>query len=124
MHVRSISRLVLITLLLGCALSRQVAAQSPTSSTSTRQTPPGVVGTSAANGDGVFGQATTGRGVVGISASGSGVQGNSQEGRGVVGISDTRTGSKGEAIATWVCGAQPRHKLEPEENSIILAEGT
>ena len=32
--------------------------------------------------------------------------------------------SKGAARATWVCGAQPRHKLEPEENSIILAEGT
>jgi len=32
--------------------------------------------------------------------------------------------SKGEAIATWVWGAQPRHKLEPEENFIILAEGT
>ncbi len=104
MHVRSISRLVLITLLLGCAWSRQVAAQSPTSSTSTRQTPPGVVGTSAANGDGVFGQATTGRGVVGISASGSGVQGNSQEGRGVVGISDTRTGVEGRShshVGVW-----------------------
>ena len=32
--------------------------------------------------------------------------------------------SKGAVRATWVCGAQPRHKLGLEENFIILAEGT
>jgi hypothetical protein len=103
-HVRSISRLILVTLLLGCTLSGQVAAQSPTSSTTAGQTPPGVFGTNTANGDGVFGKATTGRGVVGISASGSGVQGNSQEGRGVVGISDTRPGVEGRSqshVGVW-----------------------
>ena len=104
MHVRSISRLILVTLLLGCTLSGQVAAQSPTSSTTAGQTPPGVFGTNTANGDGVFGKATTGRGVVGISASGSGVQGNSQDGRGVVGISDTRPGVEGRSqshVGVW-----------------------
>ena len=104
MRVRSISRLILFALLLGCTLSRQVAAQSPTSSPATRQTPPGVFGTNTANGDGVFGSATTGRGVVGVSASGSGVQGNSQEGRGVVGISDAKAGVEGQShshVGVW-----------------------
>lgn len=104
MHVPSISRLLLVILLLGCALSIRVAAQFPTPSISTSQTPPGVFGTSTANGDGVFGKATTGRGVVGVSASGSGVQGNSQEGRGVVGLSETRAGVEGQSrshVGVW-----------------------
>ena len=104
MHGHSISRLILVTLMIGCALSIQVAAEPPVSSTSTSQMIPGVFGNNTANGDGVFGKATTGRGVVGVSESGTGIQGNSQEGRGVVGISDTKAGVEGQShsqVGVW-----------------------
>src|SRR5215471_19732881 len=73
-------------------------------STSTSQMIPGVFGNNTANGDGVFGKATTGRGVVGVSESGTGIQGNSQEGRGVVCISDTKAGVEGQShshVGVW-----------------------
>ena len=83
------SRIVLVFLLICCVFAKQLMADPPASYTSTSPTIPGIYGTNTANGDGVFGKATTGRGVVGASEGGIGVQGNAREGRGVVGVSDT-----------------------------------
>ena len=98
------SRFVLVLLLVCFAFSRQVTADPPASYTSTSPTVPGVYGTNMANGDGVFGNATTGRGVVGASEGGIGVQGNAREGRGVVGVSDTKAGVEGQSqghVGVW-----------------------
>ena len=97
-------RFILVLLLVCFASSRQVAADPPASYTSTSPTIPGVYGTNTANGDGVFGNATTGRGVVGASEGGIGVQGNAREGRGVVGVSDTKAGVEGQSqghVGVW-----------------------
>jgi hypothetical protein len=91
------SRIVLVFLLICFAFARQVTADPPASYTSTSPTIPGVYGTNTANGDGVFGKATAGRGVVGASEGGIGVQGTAREGRGVVGVSDTKAGVEGQS---------------------------
>ena len=91
------SRFVLVLLLVCFAFAKKVMADPPTSYTSTNPNVPGVYGTNTASGDGVFGDATTGRGVVGASESGIGVQGNAREGRGVVGVSDTKAGVEGQS---------------------------
>jgi hypothetical protein len=63
---------------------------------STSQNIPGVLGENTANGDAVFGQASSGgRGVVGVSDSHTGVEGNSTSGTGVWGSSGTGTGVNG-----------------------------
>ena len=98
------SHCVLILLLLYLTISSKVAADPSASYTSTSPAVPGVYGTNTANGDGVFGSATTGRGVVGASESGIGVQGNAKEGRGVVGISATKAGVEGQSqghVGVW-----------------------
>ena len=98
------SRFVLLLLLVCFACSRQVTADPPAPYTSTSPTVPGVYGTNTANGDGVFGNATMGRGVVGASEGGIGVHGNSREGCGVVGISDTKAGVEGQSqgyVGVW-----------------------
>jgi hypothetical protein len=98
------SRFVLVLLLVCFAFTRKVMADPPASYTSTSPTVPGVYGTNMANGDGVFGNATTGRGVVGASEGGIGVQGNAREGRGVVGVSDTKAGVEGQSqghVGVW-----------------------
>jgi hypothetical protein len=57
---------------------------------------PGVLGENTANGDAVFGQASSGgRGVVGVSDSHTGVEGTSTSGTGVWGSSVTATGVNG-----------------------------
>ena len=98
------SHVVLILLLLYFTISSKVAADPSASYTSASPAVPGVYGTNTANGDGVFGSATTGRGVVGASESGIGVQGNAKEGRGVVGISATKAGVEGQSqghVGVW-----------------------
>ena len=98
------SRFVLILLLVCFTCSRKVTAEPPASYTSTSSTVPGVYGTNTANGDGVFGNATMGRGVVGASEGGIGVHGNARDGRGVVGISDTKAGVEGQSrgyVGVW-----------------------
>ena len=98
------SRFVLVFLLVCFVSAGKVAAEPPASYTSTSSTIPGVYGTNTANGDGVFGNATTGRGVVGASEGGIGVQGNAREGRGVVGVSDTKNGVEGQSqghVGVW-----------------------
>ena len=77
-----------------------------------------------ASGDGVFGNATTGRGVVGASEGGIGVQGNASEGQGVVGVSATKAGVEGRARAMLGCGEKPWRRLGQEENFITTAAGT
>src|SRR5215510_5177683 len=86
------SRVVLILLVVCFACSRQVTADPPASYTSTSPTVPGVYGTNTANGDGVFGNATMGRGVVGASEGGIAAHDHSRERRGVVAVIHTHAG--------------------------------
>jgi hypothetical protein len=98
------SRFVLVLLLVCFAVSMKVKAEPPASYTSTSSTVPGVYGANTASGDGVFGNATTGRGVVGASEGGIGVQGNAREGEGVVGVSATKAGVAGQSqghVGVW-----------------------
>src|SRR5512145_2638187 len=98
------SRCVLVLLLVCFVFSRKVTADPPASYTSTSPTVPGVYGANTASGDGVFGNATAGRGVVGASEDGIGVQGNAREGQGVVGVSATKAGVAGQSqghVGVW-----------------------
>jgi hypothetical protein len=101
---------------------------NPVVGQSTSSIVPGVLGENTANGDAVFGQASSGgRGVVGVSDSHTGVEGNSKTGtgiwgssttgmgvfgvsngggRGVVGVSDSHTGTEGNSTSgTGVWGS-------------------
>ncbi len=98
------SRFAFVLWLVCFTFASKIAADPSASYTSTSPAVPGVYGTNTADGDGVFGSATTGRGVVGASESGIGVQGNAKEGRGVVGVSNTKTGVEGQSqghVGVW-----------------------
>jgi hypothetical protein len=90
-----IARLALVPLWGFFVVSPELAADPPAAYISPSQAVPGVFGTNTANGDGVFGQATTGRGIIGVSESGIGVQGTTKAGPGVVGVSETQAGVEG-----------------------------
>jgi hypothetical protein len=105
-----ISRCALVSGIVFLVLPLKVSAEPTASYTSTSQAVPGVYGNNTANGAGVFGNAPTGRGVVGASESGIGVQGNAKEGRGVVGVSDTQAGVEGQShghVGVWGATAAP-----------------
>ena len=118
------SRIVLVFLLICFVFAKQLMADPPASYTSTSPTIPGVYGTNTANGDGVFGKATTGRGVVGASEGASASK--AMPGRAAVslGSATPRLGSKGRARAMLGCLEKPERRLGQEENSITTAAGT
>ncbi len=69
------------------------------SETSNEVGSPAVVGTNTTTGDGIWGECSAGRGVVGVSNSGTGIWGHTVKGRAIVGVNnEDGTGVWGETI--------------------------